>query len=617
MRSLTVRRCLVVALLVAGVACSATEPDSTEPDPTAAASPGPVDPDEPTEREPVPTTESVPGPPTGSDGPEPGTTTTTLAAAPTSDIEWAECADLGAFAGQVAPLECGTVTAPLDHGDPAGPTIDLALVRRPAGESGDRVGSLVFNPGGPGGSGREFLELAQFGVPDEVAARFDLVSFDPRGVGASTSVDCSLRRDDGIDLIADDDRDAWDAFLERGLSELDTCEFGVDGLASHLGTNNAARDLDIIRAALGDDRLTYVGFSYGTRLGAAYAELFPDRVRALVLDGGVKPTTDFAELARTQIAGFDAALVRFAAACDADPDCLLRELGPALEVIESVRGEIGDLGRFDAGPGRILTPGELDVGILASLYDVASWPFLAQALYLGETTADGELFQVLADSLVGRRPDGSYRNQVEAGAFINCADDPARPSTDEVWTESDALGDSAVFFGEVMRAGTGCLGFPDPVEPLALGPAAGAPPILVIGTTGDPATPYEWSVELAGLLDSGVLYTVEGEGHTAYMSIECVAPIVNAYLLDLAVPDDGEGCVDDAATDFFVPPGESPVDQIVAFFACLRDEGLEIPEVTVADVLADPSGSELFGLLDLSDNAALIAVGACRDLAPG
>ena len=274
------------------------------------------------------------------------------------------------------------------------------------------------------------------------------------------------------------------------------------------------------------------------------------------------------------------------------------------------------MGAFAAGEGRTLTPGELDLGVLASLYSKESWPFLAQALYLAETSADGELFQVLTDSYAGRRPDGSYRNQFEAQSFINCADDPRRPTVDEAWTEADAIADDGIYFGELLRSGFGCIGLPDPIDPLLLGPAVGAPPILVIGTTGDPATPYEWSVEMADFLDSGVLYTVEGEGHTAYTSIDCVTSAVNAYLIDLDVPDEGATCADDVGTDFFVPAGESEFDQVLAFFACIRDEGVEIDEVTAADLLADPTGEVIFSQIDLGDASVGQAFLACQSLLP-
>lgn len=375
--------------------------------------------------------------------------------------------------------------------------------------------------------------------------------------------------------------------------------------------------MDLLRAALGDDGLSYVGYSYGTRLGATYAELFPDKVRALVLDAAVKPTSDSAELDREQGAGFDRALENFAAACDADADCVLREIGPTLDVIDGLETEIAEVGSFPTDePDRVLTPGELNLGIFAALYSKDSWPFLASALFTAETSQDGTLLQVLGDSYVGRQPDGTYDNSNVANTFINCADDPARRTPDEQQAVADQAADLSTHFAELLRGSTGCLGLDAPIDPLIIGSADGAAPIVVVGNTGDPATPYEWSVELAASLSSAVLYTVEAEGHAAYGSIECVQAEIDAYLIDLEVPASGATCSDNADADFFVPAGESEIDQVLAFFDCLRDEGVPLPAISAADVLADPTLEAVLGELDFADPVAIEAVGACQDLLP-
>ena len=545
-----------------------------------------------------------------------GTTGTTGTTDPTGTdagtIEWGPCDTPG-------PLECGALQVPLDHGDPDGEQITIALTRLPAsGAPADRIGSLVINPGGPGGSGVEAITMFAATIPTDVTEVFDLVGFDPRGVGESSAVTCDLVRDDGVELVTAGDRAAWEAQLGRLLDQFATCTAEPAALLAAVGTNNAARDLDLIRAAVGDEQLTFLGFSYGTRLGATYAELFPDRVRALVLDGAMKPTTDLGSLFDEQVGGFDRAFGNFADACDADPDCILREIGPTRDVVAALRAEIAELGSFTTDdPDRVLTAAEFDLGIIAALYSREAWPFLAQGLYLAETNADGTLLQVLGDGYADRRADGTYSNSSEANAFINCADWAARPTVDEMWQRADALGDGSEFFGEYLRGTTGCLGLPDSADPLVLGPAEGAPPILVIGTTGDPATPYEWAIELADFLDSGVLYTVEAEGHTAYTSAACANDVVNAYLIDLELPEPGASCSENATTDFFPPTGSTAPEQVVAFADCLREEGLDIEPVTVADVLADPTGEQLFASIDPSDPAAAAAVTACQDLLPG
>lgn len=528
-------------------------------------------------------------------------------------LDWIGCEDSTA---QMVDLQCATLRVPRDYDDPDGATIEIALARaRTAGS--ERIGSLLFNPGGPGGSGIEFLTSVATVVPPDLSQRFDLVSFDPRGVGDSSAIDCTVDFDDDVSLLQPGDDAGWQALVDEAESQSDTCTADSLELAPFVGTNNAARDLDEIRAALGDDQLSYVGFSYGTRLGATYAELFPDRVRALVLDGAVKPTDDQALLGAEQGPGFDAALESFAVACDADTDCPLTELGPTLELYQGLVDEIADVGSFPTDQGdRILTPGELQLGVIASLYSTQLWPVLAQALYVADTEQDGSLLQVLADSYTGRRPDGTYDNSQPAGSAINCADDPSRPAPAEVRRLAEDAAGRSTYFGDFLRASTGCLGSPDPIDPIVIGPADGAPPILVIGNTGDPATPYAWSQEMADVLSSGVLYTVEAEGHTAFLSVPCVEQVVVDYLVDLDVPDAGSSCEGEPSADVFLPAGEGEFDQVLALFDCLRDQGLDIPEIDLGDLLADPNGEELFDAIDPSDPAVVRAALACQDLIP-
>ncbi len=525
-------------------------------------------------------------------------------------LAWSPCEEQG----PIAQTECATLTVPLDHSEPDGETIEIA-VARVATDADDRIGSLVFNPGGPGGSGIDFLDQAVAIVPPDVAARFDLVGFDPRGVGDSASLDCDVRIDDNVSLLADGDDEGWQALVDEAESIDEDCTAATLDLAPYVGTNNAARDLDLLREALGDDGLSYVGYSYGTRLGATYAELFPENVRALVLDAAVKPTTDSHELDVDQPGGFDRALENFAAACDDDEDCILRDVGPTLDVIADLRAEIADVGSFETDdPDRVLTPGEFDLGIVASLYSKEAWPFLAQALFVADAQQDGTLLQILGDQYAGRQPDGTYDNSQVANGFINCADDPERFDVTEVRRLSDEAADRSTYFDDLLRASTGCLEIEPALDPLTIGPAQGAPPILVIGNSGDPATPYEWSQALAESLDSAVLYTVEAEGHTAYGSIECVADDVNAYLIDLTVPAEGASCSDNATADFFVPEGESEVGLIISLFDCLRENGLDVPEIDVADVLADPSGETFTEFLDPTDPAFVAAIAECSDI---
>jgi pimeloyl-ACP methyl ester carboxylesterase len=530
----------------------------------------------------------------------------------TVSIEWGPCVE-----AQAAPVdvECGSITVPLDYGTPDGRLIDIAVARVPTVYDDERIGSVVFNPGGPGASGIDFLQSVALVMPEEISRRFDLVSFDPRGVGASTAVECDNAFDDDITLLGEGDDAGWDALVAEAEGQASTCTSDTIEIGSWLGTNNAARDLDEIREAVGDDRLSYVGFSYGTRLGATYAELFPDRVRALVLDGAVKPIDDFTELDAEQAASLDRAFEQFAQACDSDADCDLAAVGPTLEVYSSLVSSIAEQGSIPTDePDRVVTPGELQLAVIAALYSTQLWPVLAQGMYDAAVDSDGSLLQVLVDSYLGRKADGTYDNSQSAGFTINCADNSIRPPTEVVRVDSEEIASNSQWFDDFLRASTGCIGGPLPIDPLIIGDADGAPPILVIGNTGDPATPYEWSVAMADSLTSGQLYTVDSDGHTAFLSVPCVTPVVVDYLVDLDMPEPGASCVNDEASDAFAPAGQGDFDKVIALFDCLRENGADIPEVTIGDLLADPTGETLLEQIDPSDPAFVTAALACQDL---
>ena len=530
----------------------------------------------------------------------------------TGTVVWGPCAS---GPTRFVELECGSIAVPLDYDAPPGETIEIALVRSPTADDDQRIGSLLFNPGGPGGSGIDFLSSAAVAVPRGLSRHFDLVSFDPRGVGQSSAVDCDVDIDDNVVLLGEGDDTGWAQLVADAEALPQQCSQETARIAAYVGTNNAARDLDGIRAALGDEQLSYVGFSYGTRLGATYAEMFPDRVRALVLDGAVKPTDDFAELDREQVEGFDRAFESFADACDADVDCALHEIGPTRDVYRDAVDAIASEGSFPTDDAdRVLTPGELQLAMLAALYSTQLWPIAADGLALADSEHDGTLLQAVVDTYVGRRPDGSYNDSQVAGLAINCADDPQRPSTDEIRVAADDIASQSEWFADLVRADTGCTGTPDPIDPLLIGEASGAAPVLVIGNTGDPATPYEWAVELADALASAVLFTVEADGHTAFLSVDCVEGVVVDYLVELVLPAPDSSCTADAAADPFPAAGEGQFDQAIALFDCLRDEGVDVPEVSLGDLLADPTGEVILGSIDVTDPAFAAAVGACADL---
>jgi pimeloyl-ACP methyl ester carboxylesterase len=441
---------------------------------------------------------------------------------------------------------------PLDHANPSGDRIELALLRLPAKSPAARIGSLLVNPGGPGGSGVEFARRAA-SLFESLRGRFDIVGFDPRGVGRSTAIRCltdgELDRVGALDPTPDTQEERG-ALVAAARAHGTLCARRAPRLLPYLTTEQTARDLDLIRAAVGDEKLTYLGFSYGTELGATYASLFPDRVRALALDGAVDPALwagDPARLIRVQLRGFERSLAGFTAWCararaacpfaaDGRPRAALRRL----------------LGRLDAHPLRVgnrrLTEGLALTSVIGALYSRRAWAFLGRALHLAYARRDGSLLLALADAFVGRRDDGSYTNAADANAAITCADwavaagpDPFLALLDDLDRRSPLLGPSAAYSALV------CAYWPVAgAVSRYLGPftASGAPPILVVGTTGDPATPYVWAESLAAQLESGVLLTWRGESHTAYGESECASAAIDRYLVETVPPAEGTVCRD-------------------------------------------------------------------------
>jgi len=476
-----------------------------------------------------------------------------------SELRWAGCTDdLPAAAG----LECATLQVPLDPADPSGEQIDLALARkRSTGSAEDRIGSLVFNPGGPGGSGIEFLANASAVVPDELADRFDLVSFDPRGVGDSSSVKCLDDATKDEQLVGDLSPDTEEE-LQRAIEDqrelLEGCRTNAPELLEHMSTADVAADLDRIRAAVGDEQLSYVGFSYGTSIGAVYASLFPERVRALVLDGSVSPDASPEDELIAQGTGFERTLQSFVDHCNADPQCALAP--DARGAIERVRSELEqDPVEVDDPRGtRVMGPDLFDIGVSSALYDTTVWGTAARAI--SDLRGGGaELLFALVDRQIGREPDGTYDSSTDARSMVNCADQEERPTLDEARDASERIAEALPQLGESFAWGLlGCLDWPEAANPLPEIDAADAPPILVVGTVGDPATPYEWSRQMVEALGSARLLTYEGDGHTAFLrGGPCIDDAVTAYLIDGTLPEEGTRC---------------PAQEDAVSFGGLRDE---------------------------------------------
>ena len=432
---------------------------------------------------------------------------------------------------------------PIDYTKPRGATMRVAVIRKQATDQSR--GSLIINPGGPGASGVDYARGASTQFAG-VTGSFDLVSFDPRGVGRSKPIRCvdGPTLDHFISVDPTPDTAAEHAELVRSSRSFAAACFRRNGsYLEHVGTIDAARDMDVLRAALGDRKLTYYGASYGTYLGAKYAQLFPHRIRALVLDGALDPRQPTAAENRVQAIGFETNLRDFLAACASSSNCPLGST-PS----EAEKGLDRLAARIDASPiavgSRTLDPGTFFEGLALGLYSTSYWSSLKRALSDAQN-GDGRYLLAFSDALTERHSDGSYGNLVESNLAINCID---RPSSREVSTYDDnarAFAKASPHFGTPIAYGSLPCAFwrVPPVEQAHAVAAKGAPPIVVIGTTRDPATPYVWAKALARQLSSGVLITYDSDGHTAYEhGNSCVVGAVNAYLRHRTVPRDGLRC---------------------------------------------------------------------------
>ncbi|GAA2400024.1 alpha/beta fold hydrolase [Streptomyces coeruleofuscus] len=475
------------------------------------------------------------------------------------ELSWEDCptpSDAQGGGAAPSPLpdggewQCATMKAPLDWDDPKGDTIGLELIRaRSSGDGGARIGSLIFNFGGPGGSG--VTSLPSFAEDYEtLRTRYDLVSFDPRGVGRSAPVIC--QNDQQLDAYFQQDATPDDAaerteLLENTKGFNDDCEQNSEKILPHVRTTDAARDLDLMRQVLGDGKLHYFGISYGTELGGVYAHLFPERVGRAVFDAVVDPTQNAEQGSLGQTKGFQLALDNFAEDClSKAEECPIGD--SAQDVKDRIAGLLKDLDRTPI-PGvfpRELTQTAATSGILQALYSQEFWEYLTQGLqeaYGG----DGSILMLLSDSMNGRKENGEYSNIAAANAAINCADDKPRYDTAFVERKLPEFQAASSLFGDYMA--WGMITCTDWAVPGAADhPVVSAPdsaPILVVGNTGDPATPYEGARKMVEALGNGVgiELTYRGQGHGAYDSKnKCVQDAVNGYLLDGKVPRTGTVC---------------------------------------------------------------------------
>lgn len=461
-------------------------------------------------------------------------------------IEWKGCPADVSDAVQTPPeAECGKLAVPVDYDDRDGDSATLALIRIPA--RGQKIGSLVVNPGGPGESGVNAAKTLAQSLPRTVRDRFDLVGFDPRGVASSSpAVWCNsdedndrLRQDPQVDYSPEGVahiEQLTKEFVQRCIDKMG------DKFLANVGTANVIRDLDMLREALGDPKLTYLGYSYGTRIGALYAEQYPDKVRAMVLDGAIDPNADPIEADVRQAKAFQKAFDDYAADCAKSPDCPLgTDPKKAVEVYRSLVDPLVDDPARTSDP-RGLGYGDAVVGTILALYSPSLWRHLTTGLKELKN-GRGDKMLVLADLYMGRDAKGHYNNSTDVRVAVNCVDKPAVKDRDKVVESDRRMREAAPFmnYGEFTgHAPLGTCAFwpvPPTTQPHTIS-AQGLPPILVISTTNDPATPYEAGVDLAKQL-GGTLITFDGTQHTvAFQGNTCIDNLVAKYLVDpVRLPD--------------------------------------------------------------------------------
>jgi pimeloyl-ACP methyl ester carboxylesterase len=476
--------------------------------------------------------------PTGEDVPA------ALAPYYTQVLTWADC-DNG--------MQCATAIAPMDWSNPSPTTdIELSLVRHPA--TGTKQGTLFTNPGGPGASGFDFVyDSLDFAASADLQAVFDVVGWDPRGVGRSSAVSCydDAQLDQFIYGLPEAPRGTQDWVDEVTQAAIDfgqACLENTGELLQFIDTRSTVHDLDMMRAVVGDPKLNYLGYSYGSDIGSYYVDTYPDKVGHLVVDGATDSSISVFEVGQVQTRGFQRALESYLAACpDLFDDCPFS--GDLTADLATIRGLYD---RYDASPvaapdGRMMDAGVLDIALTMALYSQDSWPFLNDLFSEAQDGVTDTAF-FLADYYYSRDTDGTYAdNSLEAFIAIFCVDYP-NETDPTVLAQQEVLLEEAsptTYRPSPPIGDLTCINWPFQYQgpPIAALTGAGAPPILVVSTTGDPATPYEWGVALADQLESAVLVTFNGQGHTAYgQGNECVVSTVDDYLLRGVVPASDPNC---------------------------------------------------------------------------
>lgn len=440
---------------------------------------------------------------------------------------------------------CATIDVPLNYAKPAGRTIQLQLVKVHDRANQARTGSLLVNPGGPGGSGVELAVGLSAQLSDSVLSHFDVIGFDPRGVGSSTPIRClSDSRKDELNAASPNVlTSAGRAAAKRtAKSVADACTQKYGSALAEFDTVQTARDMDRIRQAVGDRKMNFLGFSYGTELGSIYAHLFPGRVRVAVLDGAVNPLTDDITSFANQLKGFEDSFDQFASYCRKQAACY--SIGDPRQAVYTVAAKSRQraIASSMAGETRRATSSLVYTGVLSALYSQSSWPALGQALR-SALAGDSQGLLALADRY-NERDNGHYTNISDANTTIGCNDSEPGPTDARILATARSWQQRFPIFGlwSAPSLYTCQQWQPDRTE-LPLPKAATATKVLVVGNLNDPATPYQGAKELARTMGNAELLTWDGEGHTSYLQgSSCIDNRVDAYLVNGKLPPEDTIC---------------------------------------------------------------------------
>ena len=453
-------------------------------------------------------------------------------------IEWKVCD--GSTSAQV---ECGNIEVPFDYANPDQGSFVLKVKKHNAASPADRIGSMMVNPGGPGFGGSSLADNAQYYFSQDLIDYFDIIAWDPRGTGETTpAVNCVDTFDEyfGLDSPPESPEEKQ-ALIDASQAFNDKCAENSGTILPYISTKASAQDINSLRLALGEEKVSYFGFSYGSELGTTWATMFPETVRAIVVDGAVDPNASSTQEGLNQAKGFEGQLTTFLKQCSEKTTCAFHNGGKAEDAFDKLVLDI-DTTPLEVSKDRTLvTQGVLFTAVAQAMYSDYYWPQLSEALHDAQL-GDGKGILQLYDDYYQRNTDGTYGNELEAFLAISCLDDPGAISIEEVDSRIEEFIAAAPRLGGNFAYGYSCALWPVKQADKVTITGKGAGPIVVIGTTGDAATPLESTRNMALGLEQGILIVVEANQHTGYGANNCVVKAVDEYLIKLTVPTNETNC---------------------------------------------------------------------------